>query len=168
MPESVPKRFKRLSRDILKGAGSSAQTTPAKSVLWSRNSLVPVIAVWVAVVTVRVVVVAVPVISIRVSAVIVAIRSVMAETQVDAEAAAVAPVMPADALAVMPAAVPAVMPAAVLAVLPAAVLAVLPAALVALTPAMATAAMARPCNRLVAEAETEQRYCERGRQEHIS
>ena len=157
MPECVPKKDNRLSRDILKWAGSSAHPTPAKSVLWSRNSLVPVVTVWVAIVAVRVAVVAVPVISIRVSG-IVAIRAAMAETQVDTEAVAVAPAM--TMVAVMPAAMVAVMTALVLAMMPADVLAV--------TPALATAAMARPCNRLIAEAETEQRYCERGRQEHIS
>ena len=90
----------------------------------------------------------------------------MAETQVDAEAAAVTPVMPAAVLAVMPAAL-AVMPSA-LAVMPTDVLAVTHAAVLAMTPAFATAATARPCNRLIAEAETEQRYCERGRHQHTS
>jgi len=165
VPECVPKKDNRLSRDILKWAGSSAHPTPAKSVLWSRNSLVPVVTVWVAIVAVRVAVVAVPVISIRVSG-IVAIRAAMAETQVDAEALTVTPAM--TMIAVMPADALAVMPAATLAVMSAAVLAVLPADALAVTPAMATAAMARPGSRFIAEAETEQRYCERGRQEHIS
>ena len=83
----------------------------------------------------------------------------MAETQVDAEALALAHMTPAAALAVMPAA---------LSVMPADVPAVLPTDVLAVTPILLTAATARPGNRLIAEAETEQRNCKRGRQERIS